>query len=1194
MEIKLTTTLFLFRKKLLLNIMKTFVFLCCFTAFSLTPGNILSQNAKIVIDVDKTLTVDQVFDLIMSQTDYKFIYEEGIFENLPMVNVKKGVTKANDLLVNSIKGGNFDVRLSSNNTIIIQYKTSSDTPQQILKGKVTDHLGMPLAGVTILVNINERGATTDIDGNYNIKVKIGDKISFNYVGFASQEFVYSNQSILNVELKEEISKLEEVVLVSSGYQKISKERATGAYESITKNQLEKPSSNISERIVGMVAGLQSTPNADGTIDFEIRGRTSLFADQQPLIVLDGFPIEGNFNTINPNDVESITVLKDAAAASIWGAKSANGVIVITTKRAKEGKMSVSISSFTKFSDKLDLDYVVSRASANEVLEYEQKAFDTDFFGGLIASPPGNSSNYLNPYSQAIVAMNEARLEMISAGERDNTLNRLIGLDNKGQIEDNLLQAPITTQYNISISGGSEKMKNNLSLLFEDNKSFFQGDEVKKYLVNYNSNVKLAKKLDFNFAAMMQYNDATNNSGGDMLNTIKSLAPWDMLVNDDGTLADMSYLKYYRPNLDRHVPVDLFPYSDWSYNPISEIENRDLNSEELNVRIQTGLTFEIMKGLSVDSKIQYEMFNTNNRNYFNENTFDVRQFVNETSGPEWNSGGVPTQLVPSGGILEQNSIKTIAYNFRNQLNFNRTFNDIHAVDFVAGSEISDRVIEYTGSPNAFGYNDDTLANNELLGDVYTSYLWNSFPASYAQYFYRFNLSPEYEFSETTSRFFSLYGNLAYTFNDKYSVTGSYRTDASNIISDDPSFRYNPFWSVGLGWQIGKEKFMSNLNWMDRLGLRITYGKNGNIDRSTSFNPLINLSSTLDQVTGQNTATIGSFGNPTLRWEKTETFNLGVDFSIFQGKLTGTVDVYDKKGYDLIVDQSISAVNGTTSQKFNNGEMLNKGVEVQLGTTLPIYKNNIVWSGAINFAHNNNEITNFFKSNYQSYDLYSGPTTSYVEGYDANTLWSYVYGGMINVGSTENPVMQPSVYGENGEKITILSYPSGNAINYMENQGTLVAPTTFGMRNAFKIYNFDFSFIITAKFGHVFRRQSFNYSPVTSGNTMVNSQYSEVANGNPNEILPIPDNQPRYYFYDRFYPYLSYLTEDASHIRFQEVNLTYTLPFDITNKLGLTAINIYGQANNFGVVLFNDFGEDPEFPKGTISPQTSFTFGMQFNF
>jgi len=1230
MEIKLTNVLSLKRKNVLNIIMRTFIFLFCSTVFSFTSGDIFSQNVKVQIDSDKTITIDEVFNIIKEQTDFNFIYKSDMFKDYPKVDVKKGIVRANILLEKSLSSGDFKITISDKNTIII--RQALDVQDINISGQVTDSNGISIPGMTVYVSNRQptsgiissdfviRGTATDFDGNFKLKAEVGFYLVVSGLGYEMHSQVITDQLVYKITLKERVDVLDEVLIVSTGYQEISKERATGAYVGVSQNQLEKPASSISERIVGMVAGVQSTVNADGTVDFQIRGQSSLSANQQPLIVVDGFPIEqgfsafddlglygsnspdvqGCFGTINPNDVESITVLKDAAASSIWGAKAANGVIVVTTKKGKKGGTNVSISSFVKMSSKLDLDYALTRGSSSDLIDYQQTAFDSNFFSSAFGGPQGATSRDLEPYSLAFVAMNEARLGRITEAERDARLATYRGLDNSKQIRDYLLESPLTTQHNISISGGNETMTNSVSLLFEDNKGFFQGDDSKKYLINFRNNTSLNKRISLQFSAMMQHKSVNTNSGqqdplygdGDMLSTIRGLAPWDMLKNPDGSLTDMSYLKYYRPNLDAFVPLESFPYSDWSYNPIYEVQNRDINTKQLNARINAGLTIDVMKGMKFSSSIQYEQFKTTAENYYSDKTFDVRQFINETSGPEWQFGGVPTQLVPSGGILEQASSEIESYNFRNQLTYNRTFNDKHAVDFVAGTEVRSRVASTTQNPPAFGYDPETLISSELLGDRNTATLWNFYPAQYASYFYDFSLAAEHQFTENTDRFFSVYGNLAYTYNDKYTVSGSYRTDAANIISDDPALRYDPFWSAGLGWQMAKEDFLSNVDWLDRLYVRGTYGSGGNIIPTASFTPLINLSSSLNDVTNQITGYITDVGNPTLRWEKTKSWNIGTDFSILNGKLNGSVDVYNKKGEDLIVNQSLPSVYGTSQQMLNNGKMVNKGFELNIGTNLPLKGNDIVWSSNLTFAYNKNEITEFDKGTYHQTELYGGPTSSYREGFDANTLWAYQYAGMQDIGSG---TVVPTVVGDNNTNIAITGWASGDARNFMVSQGTTNAPTTIGFRNSFKIYDFNLSFIVTGKFGHVFNRQSFNYPGSTGGaNYNINNNYSEVANGDPNLIIPIPTAEPSYYFYDRYYPYMDYLSQDAGHIRIQEINLTYSLPRYIIQKLRVNSLNLFAQANNVGVILFNDFGEDPEYPKGTLRPQATFTFGMNLNF
>jgi hypothetical protein len=416
-----------------------------------------------------------------------------------------------------------------------------------------------------------------------------------------------------------------------------------------------------------------------------------------------------------------------------------------------------------------------------------------------------------------------------------------------------------------------------------------------------------------------------------------------------------------------------------------------------------------------------------------------------------------------------------------------------------------------------------------------------------------------------------------------VSGSYRTDASNLITDDPKYRYDPFWSVGASWQLYREKFFK-ASFVDRLSIRATYGYNGNVDRSTSFMPLINMGAAPNAYTNEITATIGSYGNPTLRWEKTGSVNLGVDYSLFRGKLFGRIDMYQKKGKDLLAQISIPAVYGTTSQKINNARMTNKGIELELGSALQINKN-INWRGSLTFSYNQNRITNLFVATYASSTLYSGGSGAYVVGKDANTMWTFEYAGIQNT--------QPVVKGEKGTYYDFTAFTPGDGRNYMTASGTTVAPYTLGFINSFNVYDFNVSFILTGKFGHIFKRTGFNYPVTWTGRVLPNNKLSEVVNGDPSQIVPLPlnDNEPRFYFWDRFYPYLSYLVESASHIRLQELNVTYNLK-KVLGRTSIKGAQVFVQGNNLFTIKANKFGEDPEYPIGTLKPQPMYTFGVKF--
>jgi hypothetical protein len=310
-------------------------------------------------------------------------------------------------------------------------------------------------------------------------------------------------------------------------------------------------------------------------------------------------------------------------------------------------------------------------------------------------------------------------------------------------------------------------------------------------------------------------------------------------------------------------------------------------------------------------------------------------------------------------------------------------------------------------------------------------------------------------------------------------------------------------------------------------------------------------------------------------------------LFNGKLRGKIDMYNKNGRDLIAVLSIPAVNGTTSQRLNNASMNNRGIELTIGTSLPIRKNDIAWSGDINFSYNRNRITSLFVANYPAYTLFSGGSGAYVEGKDASTLWSFQYAGVYD--------KQPYVKGAKGDRYNFTGWTPGDGRDYMLAMGPQVAPYTLGIMNSFKIYDFDLSFIITGKFGHVFNRMSFNYPTLWSSRVLPNKKLSEVMNGDPMKIVPLPmnDNEPKFYFWDRFYPYMSYLVENGSHIRMQEVNITYNLKRSLAKALHVGGLQLYAQGNNLFTILANHVGEDPEYPMGGMKPQPKFTFGLKLS-
>ena len=1167
------------------------LFLFCFVVPAKT---LLAQSVTVNF---KNVPLINVLKEIQKQTSFTFVYSNSLVDVNKKVSINAAKEEIVPLMNKLLAGTDITFKIVEKQITLSpkEFKNAKAEPSvgqngkqgvKIIKGVVFDETKLPLPGVSIQNLTARTGAFSDNKGEYTLEVKNGDKLLFSSIGMLSQQVTVTGESLIyNQELAIDNIALQDIVI--TGYQTLSKERATGSFNIIKAEQLEKPATNLGQRLIGTAAGVQTKMDVNGNVSFEIRGQTSLLATAQPLIVVDGFAIQGTLSSINPNDVESVTILKDAAATSIWGARSANGVIVITSKSgmgSKKGGVKVDFNTFLKYSPKTDINYQNPYATSTEIIDYEQKGFSTNFFGGPWVPLPNSNTSLTGSYSAAVEAMNEARMGYITTAQLNATLDKLRQIDNRQQIKDYMLQNPFTQQYNLNISGSNDRMTNVLALMYEGSKQSYVGDDTKKYMANYRSNIKVFKWLDFFFSGSFTMTDQANNG------SVYNGTPYHTLVNDDGTRAVVPY-GLYMPNMLRHVPMSKFPYTDWSYNPISENEGKDFNKRTLNARAQAGLTFKVIEGLTIDSKILYEMLNTEEKNIYDESTYTVRSAINFASTWDKTTGTITSNL-PKGGFLDQKRSYTTAYDWRNQVNYNKLFKEKHQISFIAGAEVSDRVYQEFESPRTYGYNDETLTVGTFPNGVGGSgvYALKNWMGS-AQTFKYANI-----YSYNTDRFFSLYGNASYTFDSKYTLSGSARTDASNLITDDPKYRYAPFWSVGASWAISKEKFMSGISWLDRLLIRATYGYNGNVDKSTSFMPLINVTGAQNIYIQDYTASVGSYGNPTLRWEKTGTINLGADFDMFNGKLYGKLDVYNKKGKDLIVAMSIPSVNGTASQKLNMAEMTNRGIEIELGSSLRLKDNDIVWVGNVNFSYNKNKIDKLFKATYAASDLYGGDTKAYVQGYDANTLWSFKYAGVVDKGVAGSPNWQPVVQGKGTDVYDFTGWTPGDGRDYMLNMGTKVAPFALGFSSTFKIYDFDLSFIVTGKFGHVFNGFSFNYPSMSGGSALPNKLYDEISKSDPSERVPIPfgKSEPRYYFWDRFYPYLDYLVQNANHVRMQELNITYNMPKKLVSKIGINSAKIFAQANNLFTISNNKYNEDPEFPLGSLRPQASFTFGLNLAF
>lgn len=1164
-----------------------FLFTLLFVFASPATASVSDDTDRVTI-VNSDISVREALNQVKKQIRWALMYQSDIINDKIRLNLNLKNVPLKDALNAICTPAGLQYELEKDYILIVKAKERPrGTTKKKIKGIVIDGKGEPLMGVTITIEGDRsRGTITDENGHYELEAAPNDLMVFSYIGMKTQSFTPRGDTEVNVALQENSKMLNDVVV--TGFQTISKERATGAFDIIKQATLDKPSATIADRLVGRVAGVQASTTADGDISFTIRGQGTLQSNDSPLIVVDGFPISTGFSSINPNDVESISILKDAAAASIWGARASNGVIVITTKKGKKGKgLTVEVDAQLRIGSKTDIDYLRNMLSSEEAIEYQKNTFGQ--YKSNIATPsstPGNKETFLSAYqarfTQAGVLYNKYILNEISENDYNAGLSALAKLSNKSQIEDELLKRPIYQQYNITLSGATERMSNYVSMLYGYDTSRYQGSNSQNFQFDYRGNIKLLKWLDMNISATARYKK--NNNSGISAGDISALAPYDMILENDGSYTDMSHIKHYKEGVNHVLNQFDFPYSDWSYNILREVNGRKLNNKTINGRFQVGFKATILEGLTFDTKFQLEHVQQDSRSLYSDDTHYVRDIVNYYTTLDWKTSSA-TSNIEKGSILNESKYTTDAYNWRNQVNFNRTFAERHAINFVGGIEVSQNKVNNRTFAPLYGYSDEYLTSRPIQNVVVVDCFGTKSLSG---------INTRSSFSYAMQRYFSAFANLSYTFNDKYSVSGSYRTDASNFISDDPKYRYSPFWSVGFSWNLSNENFMKSIHWIDYLRPRITYGCNGNANTTTSMVPLITMAG-ISATTGEKIARIDAFGNPAMSWERTKVVNIGVDWSLFNGRFYGKADFYNKKGTDILADVSVPIASGqfksgmdVTDIKItaNAAEVTNRGFELELGTDNHFGKN-FHWNGSLTLAYNKNKVDKF-QVNQISDNSMRSPTA--VEGYDINGLWAYQYAGLEEVQGAEGNYHVPTIYTDKeGTTARIDNIPTNtdgrDAMKYM---GTTIAPWTIGMSHSFGYKEWELSFTLIGKFGHKFRQTTFNYADPLL--TIPNRQYSQLTDEN---ILPMPDSKiVDLGYYSSIAPYMDYNIKSANHVRMQELTLSYSLPARLLNKWGIGRLTCYLQGNN--LFTFKATDEDPEYAYGQFRLQPTYTIGVKFSY
>ncbi|MDO5665545.1 MAG: SusC/RagA family TonB-linked outer membrane protein [Bacteroidia bacterium] len=1123
----------------------------------------------------KNTEIKTVLKQIESKSDYTFFYSDNFLD----LNKKVTINAKNETIENILntlfkdtqivyKINNKQVALSRKDFAQLPAEASSASPTQekrLISGVVMDESGETLPGATILVKENNRGGITDANGYFSLMISPEERtLIISFVGMKTEEVVIGNRTIFNVTLQSEADLLDEVIV--TGYQTISKERATGSFAVITPKTLsEKLQTNVLSRLEGQVAGLVQSKN--GTV---IRGISTLNADRNPLIVVDGMPYEGNVESINPAIISNVTILKDAAAASIYGARAANGVIVISTKiGSQDGKTRVNYDGSIRFTPKPDFDYL-NLMSTKELIDLQVSDREHIF-------PTSDMRYAVNPVNDLLVKHKD---KLISDAQLASELDKLRALDNRQQIDDFYLRTGIMHQHNLAISGGNSKHNYMASINYMGNYDNARYSGVERLGFTLRDNMKFFDWLSADLGVAGNFTTSKGDTGmGNFLSFYTNSPSYYMLKDEKGNpLPILRSKSDYE--LERLRSIGL---KDESYSPITNREEETYRNKDDYYRVQLGLNFKLMEGLNIDVRYQSENSSFKNRMLFGKESYTVRSMVNNAA--QYNETTQELKLnVPEGAQLNETRGDSHSYTFRTQLNFMKEMGK-HYITALAGAE---RRATKSASTQIYymGFEEYSLAYRsinavDMLQITGTQSLSNAF-----QWYNSASNRVGYD----ENRYVSFYANASYTYDYRYDLTGSIRIDQSNLFGTDPKYQYRPLWSLGASWHLAQEAFMKDIDWLNKLTLRATYGIGGNVPRGAGYFLTFNPAAESEWV-GDFAATIKNPANPSLRWEKTATTNFGIDVAVLKNRLGVSIDLYNKYTNDLLAKKDTDPTlgwgggDGTGNLMTNYGSMYNRGVEITINAQ-PVAGRSFQWFTDATFSYNKNKLLNIKDTKITAFDYTTSGAS--VEGRPMGAVFSSQFAGLDATG-------KPLYYdkeGEKGENVTSIE-----ALRY---HGTNTPVYTASLNNMLSYKNINLSFMFVYYGGHVMRGVAAPYmssAPTVNIGREILNVWRKPGDEKIETTTPAFTGSQILTETRQWWTAADRHVMKADYIKLRDLSLSYSFDKQWTRQIGMESLKFILQVQNLWTWQANKQKLDPEATVAgsrTLPTPITWTVGASINF
>lgn len=894
--------------------------------------------------------------------------------------------------------------------------TSGYAQGKMVTGTVTDHSNLPIPGVNVVLKGAKRGVTTDIDGKYSLSASVGETLVFSFLGFKTMEQKVGNASFYNVSLESENSTLNEVVIIGYGTQK--KKLTTGAISGIkTENFTERPMSRVDQGMIGQIAGVRvkQTSGLPGqAFSIEIRGAGSITAGNEPLYVVDGFPIyteasnsSGGFtngsplDNMNPNDIASVEVLKDAAAAAIYGSRASNGVVLITTKKGKSGKAKFSFNTYgglNKEANRVDV------LDAQQWIDRAKVFIDAQWLASGI--PGATASQTTAQRTAAYNAVNPSTPLTPSNAKYPTYLydDRWDMPDHPGldyiNWQDKVFSTGEFRNYQLAVSGATDAVNYYVSASYQNNEGYMVGTGYSLFSARANVDIKLSDnfKMGINLAPSYSIKDDPGIEGKDNI-LHKALGATPVFENT--------------PNIDGEKYTVKYLWGSSTTSMLNLLDRKGQNSMYRNL-VSAYASYQLADGLTLKSTLNFDNTDNTTENYTpGSKLTDIRGTYNT--------------------YRRQNAVN------ENTLNYVKSFKD-HSFNILLGQSF-----------NSYQITKSTLSS----GALYTNFVTETLPTG--------------SLGTTTAEkntLLSYFARLQYNYKEKYIFSASYRRDGSSKFGSEQ--RWGQFPSLSLGWRVKQEGFLEKVNWINDLKLRVSAGVNGSNNIRSYPQPVLgNYNYTVGGVlaVGQG---VSSIENNTVHWEESKSIDYGVDFSIIKNRISGTFEMYRKENKELLLNVPIVSASGFSSYLNNIGSVLNQGWEAELNT-VNVATKDFQWKTSMNLSHNENKVLALGSGQQKIEIAASGlsgvPFVKLEVGKPMYTLFMLKQDGVVTqadvdsggttIGGNKLVLGDPRYVDQNGDK----KITTDDRIDV----GNPVPKYTWGITNTFKYKDLDLNILVQGQNG-----------------------------------------------------------------------------------------------------------------------------------